>query len=70
MLAMDQISRMSSAERLATMELLWESFAKEGIDYPSPAWHGPILAARSELIDSDKADWLTVDELQDRLMNR
>jgi putative addiction module component (TIGR02574 family) len=70
MLAMDQISRMSSAERLATMELLWESFAKEGIDYPSPDWHGPILAARSELIASDKPDWLTVDELQARLLNR
>jgi len=70
MLAMDQISRMSSAERLATMELLWESFAKEGIDYPSPDWHGTILAARSELIDSDRAAWLTVDELQARLMNR
>lgn len=66
MLAKDQISRMSSAERVATMELLWESFAREGIDYPTPA----ILAARSELIDSDKAVWLTVDELQARLMSR
>lgn len=70
MLAMDQISRMSSAERLAAMELLWESFGNDGIDYPSPDWHVQVLAARSEIIDSDKATWLTVDELQARLMHR
>lgn len=49
------------------MELLWESFSKEGIDYPSPAWHGKILAERTEIIDSGKAAWLSVDELQARL---
>ena len=52
------------------MELLWESFAKEGIDYPPPAWHGKILADRSEIIDSGRATWLSVDELQARLISR
>ncbi len=70
MLAIKQISQMSSTERLAAMELLWESFARDGIDYPSPAWHAPALAARSKIIDSDEAAWLTVDELQARLMSR
>ncbi len=67
---MEEISRMSSAERVATMELLWESFAKEGIDYPSPDWHASVLAARSEISDSCEAAWLTVDELHARLMSR
>ena len=31
---MEQISQMSSSVRVEAMELLWESFAKEGIDYP------------------------------------
>lgn len=70
MLAMEQISRMSSNERVEAMELLWESFSKEGIDYPSPDWHGKVLAGRSEIIDSGNAVWLTVDELQARLMSR
>lgn len=70
MLAMDQISRMSSRERVEAMELLWESFSKEGIEYPSPDWHGKVLAERSEIIDSAKATWLSVDELQARLMSR
>ena len=67
---MEQISRMSSSERVEVMELLWESFAKEGIDYPSPDWHGKVLAERSEIIDSGKATWFTVDELQARLMSQ
>ena len=70
MLAKEQISRMSSSERVATMELLWESFATEGIDYPSPDWHGKVLAERSEIINSGKAIWHSVDELQARLMSR
>ena len=61
---------MSSRERMEAMELLWESFYSEGIDYPSPAWHGKVLAERSEIIDSDKATWLSMDELQARLMSR
>ncbi len=68
MLAMKQISQMSSSERVEAMELLWESFAKDGIDYPSPDWHGRVLAERSEIIESGKATWLSVNELQARLM--
>lgn len=70
MLAKEEISRMTSRERVETMELLWESFAKEGVDYPSSDWHVQVLAGRSELVESGKAVWLTVDELQARLMSR
>ena len=70
MLAMEQISRMSSSERVEAMELLWESFSKEGIEYPSPDWHGKVLAERSGIIESGNATWLTVDDLQARLMSR
>ena len=70
MLAMEQISRMSYSEPVEAMELLWESFSKEGIDYPSPDWHGKVLAERSGIIDSSNATWLSVDELQARLMSR
>ena len=70
MLAKEQISLMSSSERMEAMELLWESFSTEGINYPSPDWHGRVLAERSEIIDSGKAIWLSVDELQARLANR
>ncbi len=53
---------------MEAMELLWASFATEGIDYPSPDWHNKVLAERTEIIDSGKATWFSVDELQARLI--
>jgi len=70
LLAKEVISQMSSTERVEAMELLWESFPSEGIDYPSPDWHGKVLAEQSEIIDSEKAAWFSVDELQARLVSR
>lgn len=70
MLAKEQISQMSSVERMESMELLWESFSREGIDYPSPEWHGKVLAERSKIVDTGKAAWLSIDELQARLSER
>lgn len=70
MLEGHQISGMSAMERVEAMELPWESFSKDGIDYPSPEWHQKVLEDRSAIIDSDAAQWLSVDELQARLMRR
>ena len=70
MLAITQIAQMSPAERVEAMELLWQSFSHDGIDYPSPDWHGQILAERSATIESGEATWLSVDELQSRLASR
>jgi putative addiction module component (TIGR02574 family) len=70
MLAVEEISRMPSSERVETLERLWESFSKEGIDYPSPDWQCASLEERFQIIQSDKATWLSVNELQARLMSR
>lgn len=70
MLASEEIDGMSAAERLSAMEQLWASFAKDGIDYPSPDWHAEVLEKRAKLIDSGDATTMTVDELQARLQDR
>ncbi len=70
MLATEEISRMSKEERVEAMELLWESFARDGIEFPSPEWHGPVLAARTAIADSPDAEWLDIDQLQARLTKR
>jgi len=46
MWVMEQISPMKSSERVEAMELLWEPFAKKGMDYPSPDWLHEQLTAR------------------------
>ena len=68
MIATAEISQMTPAEKLETMERIWESFSQDGMDCPSPDWHADALTEREAHITSGKANWLTVDELQQRLM--
>ena len=48
----EEVSRLSKAERLQAMELLWASLSKEQQDIESPEWHGGVLAARKAKVDS------------------
>lgn len=58
---------MSPAERLSVMESVWVSFARDGIDCPSPERHRSILEQRSARMASAEAKSISVDELQARL---
>ena len=64
---MSEVSRLSKAERLQSMEWLWASLSKEPQDIESPAWHGEVLAARKAKADSGEAQFLTVAQLKERL---
>ena len=48
----NEISQMSVEERVALMEALWESFDRDNLDYPVPAWHEEILKQRAQKDDS------------------
>ena len=61
------IERMSIAERLQTVELLWDSLAQTPEAVPSPAWHGEVIAARLAKIERGEGKFLTLAELKERL---
>ena len=63
----EEMSRLSKAERLQAVELLWASLSKEQQDIESPEWHGEVLAARQAKVDSGDAQFLTVAHLKERL---
>jgi putative addiction module component (TIGR02574 family) len=63
----EEVSRLSKAERLQTMEWLWASLSKEPKEIESPEWHGEVLAARKAKADSGEAEFLTVKQLKKRL---
>jgi hypothetical protein len=69
MFAPEEIAAMSAAERMAAMELLWDSLLRAGEDYPSPGWHHEVLAERLGIADSAGAEWLSVEQLEKRLGN-
>ena len=63
---MEAIDRMSSDDRVKTMEYLWA--AMTAVAAPeSPAWHGDILAERRRRVDSVEAIFMSVTESKRRL---
>jgi putative addiction module component (TIGR02574 family) len=65
-----EIERMSFAERLKTMELLWRSISAQPERLESPAWHGKILEKRLAKIKAGKGKFLTLTQLKKRLAKR
>ena len=63
----EEVSRMSKAEQLQAMEWLWASLAKKPEAIESPQWHGEVLAARKAKVDSGDAQFLSVQQLKERL---
>lgn len=64
---LQDIERMSVTERLQSIELLWKSLLRDDSSVGSPAWHREVLESRRSLIAIGKANFLTLDELRDRL---
>jgi hypothetical protein len=62
-----EIAEMSTAERLAAMEALWNALCREGNEPSSPAWHEDVLARRRRSIESGDAKFLSLDEVERRL---
>jgi hypothetical protein len=68
MIEASEIQRMSPAERVRTMELLWRSMRAS--EPPSPAWHKKILAKRLAKVHAGKGEFLTIAQLKRRLDRR
>lgn len=61
------LSTMSTAEKLAAMEQLWNSLQSEVDSAPAPEWHAKILAERQARIDTGETSFSTIDEVRERL---
>ena len=64
-----EIDRMSIAERLKTIEQIWNSLTENADQVPSPDWHGEVLADRKARAARGEAKFLTLDQLRSRLRN-
>ena len=65
-----EVERMSVAERLQAMELLWRSMTREPDQLKSPAWHGRVLAQRLAKVEAGNGQFLTLPQLKQRLARR
>jgi hypothetical protein len=58
------IKKMSTADRLQTMEALWESLLYENGEIQSPEWHEKMLEERKAKIKRGQAKFISLSELK------
>ncbi len=66
MINLSDIQKMSVAERLQTMEALWESLQSGESDVESPEWHGEVLRERKRKIENGETEFISLEELKKR----
>ena len=64
------IEKMSVAEKLRTMEALWEDLSRTPEQVPAPEWHGEILEDRAAQIEQGQAQFTPWSSARERLLNR
>jgi putative addiction module component (TIGR02574 family) len=67
MLEAVEIERMSLAQKLKTMELIWKSLATKAERMESPHWHKTVLENRLAKVAAGKGKFLTIAQLRKRL---
>ena len=67
MIEPQEIERMSVADRLKTIEDIWDSLYRDADDVPSPDWHRDVLADRKARAERGESQFLTLDQLRSRL---
>jgi putative addiction module component (TIGR02574 family) len=70
MIGTAEIERMSLAERLEAMELLWVSISRDPKTVVSPDWHGEVLTQRLAKAEAGQGEFLTLPQLKKRVRNR
>lgn len=61
------LEQMTTSDKLAAMELLWDDLSRDAESIPSPAWHGEILEAREASVQAGTAEFSDLESVKERL---
>ncbi len=61
------LDKMTTAEKLAAIELLWEDLCKHTENMPTIPWHGTVLSEREKQISGDKSSFSDLSEAKRRI---
>lgn len=60
-----ELTQLSRKERLAAMEILWESLQHDDAEPQSPEWHQEILLERKKEIENGTARFISLEKLRE-----
>ena len=64
------LDKMTSSDKIAVMEKLWEELCRDPESIPSPTWHKDVLDAREKEINEGKAKFTSFDRAKKRIRDQ
>jgi len=64
------LDKMTSLDKIAVMEKLWDDLCRDPESIPSPKWHKEILEAREREISEGKAKFIAFDLVKERIRDQ
>ena len=61
------LDKMTSLDKIAVMERLWDDLCRDPESIPSPTWHKDILEAREEQVNEGKAKFTAFDLAKEKI---
>ncbi len=61
------LDKMTSLDKIAVMEKLWDDLCRDPESIPSPKWHKEVLEAREKEINEGKAKFAAFDRAKERI---
>ncbi len=59
-----EIKKMSTLERLQTMEAIWSTLLYDANELEPPEWHQEVLTQRKNKIAQGTAEFISIEELK------
>ena len=64
------LDKMTSLDKIAMMEKLWDDLCRDPEGIPSPKWHEEVLKARQKGVKEEKAKFLPFDQAKERIRDQ
>ena len=64
------LDKMTSLDKIAMMEQLWDDLCRDPESVPSPDWHKSVLEEREERINNGKAEFTAFEVAKDRIRDQ
>lgn len=60
----EEIKQMTIEKRMILIEEIWQTIQAEPDRIESPEWHTPVLEQRKQSIKSNKANFISIEDLK------
>ncbi len=64
------LEKMTTEDKIRTMETIWEDLCKKAESIPSPAWHKDILEERERAVENGEEKFIDWSEAKKRIEDK